>query len=398
MSDYSDIFLAMGLSAAALSKVKDKKYNGEKEIDFNGNIRNPDREMFLRFKEPDLLEATAMKYSNGLYNPSANDNSFGAPVTIVSGMEGWNPIERLNLNRALAESFVPRDNYIHSISSPTVLQSVYRSVFGNDADFRMVGLDDKKIYLDEDSACPNHFYNFLGRAKIEIAKFEHWRPIHYSVYRYNYNPALEAANYTSKLEREKFLGTETESWLKKGRFLSLSKTPTYEEFYGSDYDIRQFSFYKGDFSNYINDDALLEPWEERELELFEMCDQLLDAKYATMKKANLLLRYKKIFTKRFVFNSRSRLITMWDFSPLDYPDKPEKVREMAIRSIARFEGWKPTMCKTEVIPPYEWAMFVPTETGECKRVCFDGTNEFEVPYTWRDFPISNLLYWPERMV
>ena len=56
------------------------------------------------------------------------------------------------------------------------------------------------------------------------------------------------------------------------------------------------------------------------------------------------------------------------------------------------------MCKTEVIPPYEWAMFVPTETGECKRFYFDGTNEFEVPYTWRDFPISNLLYLPQRIV
>ena len=83
---------------------------------------------------------------------------------------------------------------------------------------------------------------------------------------------------------------------------------------------------------------------------------------------------------------------------MDYPDKPERVREMAIRYIARREGWKPTMCKTEVIPPYEWAMFVPTETGECKRFYFDGTNEFEVPYTWRDFPISNLLYWPQRIV
>ena len=71
---------------------------------------------------------------------------------------------------------------------------------------------------------------------------------------------------------------------------------------------------------------------------------------------------------------------------------------MAIRYIARSEGWKPSMCKTEVIPPYEWAMFVPTETGECKRFYFDGTNEFEVPYTWRDFPISNLLYWPQRIV
>ena len=117
-----------------------------------------------------------------------------------------------------------------------------------------------------------------------------------------------------------------------------------------------------------------------------------------MRKGYLRGKYKEIFTKDFVLNSRNRLITMWDFAPMDYPDKPERVREMAIRYIARREGWKPTMCKTEVIPPYEWAMFVPTETGECKRFYFDGTNEFEVPYTWRDFPISNLLYWPQRIV
>lgn len=398
MSDYSDVFLAMGISAAALSKIEDKKCIGEKEIGLKGEVRNPNREMLLRFKEPELLEATATMYSNGLYNPSVNDGSCNAPITIVSEMEGWEPIEKLGLSSFLASSFVPRDNYIHAISSPSILQSVYRSVFGKDADFREVGLDDKKIYLDEDSACPNHFYNYLGRAKGEIARYEHWIPIHYNIYQCNYNPALEAANYTSKLENEKFFGVVAESWLKRPCILSQLNHPKHKNCNDPDNNIRPFSSYNGDFSGYINDDALLEPWEEREMELFEMCDQLLDAKYATMKKANLLLRYKNIFTKNFAFNSRNRLITMWDFSPMDYPDKPERAREMAIRCIARFEGWKPTMCKTEVIPPYEWAMFLPTETGESKRVYFDGTNEFEIPYTWRDFPIDNLLYWPQRMV
>lgn len=347
-----------------------------------------ERESFLE-ENKDVLIATAIKYTGGEYTVARDDYLLNAAMNLVASREGWTPVgshPRAWLSKN--PCYTIRDNYIHAIRSPAELQRVYRSVFGPDADFRMIGKADKYEYLEHESCCPNHFAHFLGRAKFAIAKYENWQPIMYQSYRFSYNPMEEIYNFRNR-ETAKIYKDNRRDWftrpylVKEDAFSPQTKT---------------FASYNGDFSDYINDDKYAEPWSEREEELRGLYDQLLDEKYAITRKGYLRGKYKEIFTKDFVCNNRNRLITMWDFAPMDYPNKPERVREMAIRYIARREGWKPTMCKTEVIPPYEWAMFVPTETGECKRVYFDGTNEFEIPYTWRDFPISNLLYWPQRIV
>lgn len=61
------------------------------------------------------------------------------------------------------------------------------------------------------------------------------------------------------------------------------------------------------------DKIYAEPWPEREEELRGLYDQLLDEKYAIVRKGYLRGKYKEIFTKDFVLNSRNRLITMWGF-------------------------------------------------------------------------------------
>ena len=347
-----------------------------------------ERERFLE-ENKDVLIATAIKYTGGEYTVAMDDILLNAAMNLVASRERWKPVGA-NPRVWLSENpcYTVRDTYIHAIRSPAELQRVYRSVFGLDADFRMIGKAEKYLYLEHESCCPNHFFHFLGKAKFAIAKYENWQPIMYQSYRFSYNPMEEIYNFRDR-ETAKIYKDNRRDWYTRPY---LIKEDTFSP------QIETFASYNGDFSDYINDDKYAEPWPEREEELRGLYDQLLDEKYAIVRKGYLRGKYKEIFTKDFVLNSRNRLITMWDFAPMDYPDKPERVREMAIRYIARREGWKPTMCKTEVIPPYEWAMFVPTETGECKRFYFDGTNEFEVPYTWRDFPISNLLYWPQRIV
>lgn len=388
MSDYSDIFLAMGLSSTILEKAEKQSKSKKLSTIPPSNMQPSERESFLE-ENKDVLIATAIKYTNGEYTVAKDDHLLNVAMQIVALNERWESVGA-NPRAWLSENycFPIRDNYIHAIRSPAELQRVYRSVFGPDADFRMGGKAEKYLYLEHESCCPNHFFHFLGKAKFAIAKYENWQPIMYQSYRFSYNPMEEIYNFRDR-ETAKIYKDNRQDWYTRPY---LIKEDTFSP------QIETFTSYNGDFSDYINDDKYAEPWPEREEELRGLYDQLLDEKYAIVRKGYLRGKYKEIFTKDFVLNSRNRLITMWDFAPMDYPDKPERVREMAIRYIARREGWKPTMCKTEVIPPYEWAMFVPTETGECKRFYFDGTNEFEVPYTWRDFPISNLLYWPQRIV
>ena len=136
-----------------------------------------ERESFLE-ENKDVLIATAIKYTNGKYTVAKDDHFLSVAMNIVSSYEGWksvgaHPRARLEPNFC----YTVRDNYIHAIRSPAGLQRVYRSVFGPDTDFRMAGRAEKDDYLECDSCCPNHFFNFLGKAKFEIAKYENWQPI-----------------------------------------------------------------------------------------------------------------------------------------------------------------------------------------------------------------------------
>ena len=389
MNDASDIFLAMGLSAAILDKMSSKENKSPPPTKSKAGEMTP-REDYLRGNHDELI-ATATKYSNGNYNPVSDNAFLNEALCIVGSYEGWSSALNTGTGIVWGNFFFPRDAYIHSIKSPAELQRVFRSVCGKDADFRLYGCADRYNYLGPDSCCPNHLYNYIGRVKFEIAKREGWDPLAYKSYVFNYNVIKELNNLVSKEEVNLFKEESEKRWFttpyinKRKNFLSTDES---------------FMAFNGDFSNYVNDNEFAEPWLEREKELRNLSDTELDIKYAILKKVIIEWRYKKIETYRFVHNGRNNLVTMWDYSPMDYLNHSERVRDMAIRYIARYEGWKPMMCETDVIPPYEWVMFVPTESGMCRRVFFDGTDEHEVPYEWRDFKRTpaNLIFNQETRI
>ena len=198
MSDYSDIFLAMGLSATILEKAEKQSKSKKLSTIPPSNMQPSERESFLE-ENKYVLIATAIKYTNGKYTVAKDDYLLNVAMQIVAFSERWKSVGA-DPRAWLSDNycFPIRDNYIHAIRSPAELQRVYRSVFGPDADFRMGGKAEKYLYLEHESCCPNHFFHFLGKAKFAIAKYENWQPIMYQSYRFSYNPMEEIYNFRDR--------------------------------------------------------------------------------------------------------------------------------------------------------------------------------------------------------
>lgn len=151
MSDYSDIFLAMGLSAAILEKTEKQSKRGKLSTSPPSNMQPSERERFLE-ENKDVLIATAIKYTGGEYTVAMDDILLNAAMNLVASRERWKPVganPRVSLSKN--PCYTVRDTYIHAIRSPAELQRVYRSVFGPDADFRMIGKAEKYLYLEHES-------------------------------------------------------------------------------------------------------------------------------------------------------------------------------------------------------------------------------------------------------
>ena len=73
MSDYSDIFLAMGLSATILEKAEKQSKSKKLSTIPPSNMQPSERERFLE-ENKDVLIATAIKYTNGEYTVAKDDH------------------------------------------------------------------------------------------------------------------------------------------------------------------------------------------------------------------------------------------------------------------------------------------------------------------------------------